>query len=749
MSTKSSKKPGKKSGDAGQIRDESFSQALSERYLAYALSTITSRSLPDVRDGLKPVHRRLLYAMRQLKLDPASGFKKCARVVGDVIGKYHPHGEVAVYDAMVRLAQDFSVRYPLVDGHGNFGNIDGDNAAAMRYTEARMTAVADALLDGIDEDTVDFRPTYDDQEDEPVVLPARFPNLLANGAAGIAVGMATNIPPHNVGELCGALLHLIKFPRATVNKLVEFIPGPDFPTGGVLAESRAAVIDAYRTGRGSLRLRARWLVEKTGHGQYQIVVMEIPYQVQKSRLIERIAELLAGRKVPMLDDIADESTDEVRLILEPKSRTVEPEVLMEALFRLTDLEVRIPVNINVLDRGRNPRVMTLRETLQAFLDHRHEVLLRRTRHRLGRIDARLEVLAGYLIAFLNIDEVIRIIRETDEPRPALMKKFAVSETQAEAILNLRLRALRRLEEIEIRGEHDRLADERKALNRLLKDKEKRWSAIADEIRDIRRAFAGDTELGKRRTSIADAPQPMTVPVDAMVERESITVVCSEKGWIRVLKGHVTPTPEIKYKDGDAARFWLYAETTDKLLLFATDGRFYTLACDRLPSGRGHGEPVRLSVDLGDDQDLVSLFVHRGGRRIVVASSAGRGFVVEEDQVVAQTKSGKQVLNVQGDVEAQVCTPAEGDSLAVVGDNRKLVIFPLAELPVMARGRGVLLQRYRDGGLSDAIAFDSAEGLTFHSGARVHAIEDLTPWLGKRGNAGRLAPRGFPRNNRFT
>ena len=745
MSTKSSNN----TGAGGQIRDESLALALGERYLAYALSTITSRSLPDVRDGLKPVHRRLLYAMRQLKLDPQSGYKKCARVVGDVIGKYHPHGEKAVYDAMVRLAQEFAVRYPLVDGHGNFGNIDGDNAAAMRYTEARMTAVANALLDGIDDDTVDFRPTYDDEEDEPVVLPARFPNLLANGAAGIAVGMATNIPPHNVGELCDALLHLIRLPRATIAKLVVFIPGPDFPTGGVLTESRAAVVDAYATGRGSLRLRARWSTEKIGHGQYQIVVTEIPYQVPKSRLIEKIAELLGAKKVPMLDDVRDESTDDVRLILEPKSRTVEPEMLMEALFRLTDLEVRVAVNINVLDRGRNPRVMTLREALQAFLDHRHEVLLRQTRHRMGRIEARLEMLAGYLIAFLNIDEVIRIIRETDEPRPALMKKFKLSETQAEGILNLRLRALRRLEEIEIRGEHDRLADERKALQRLLKDKGKRWAAIAEEIRDIRRAFGGNAELGKRRTSIADAPGLITVPTEAMVEREPITVVCSQKGWIRTLKGHAAPTPEIKYKDGDGPRFWVHAETTDKVLLFATNGRFYTLACDRLPGGRGHGEPVRLSIDLGNDEDLVGLFVHRGGRRIIVASTAGRGFMVEEDQVVAQTKSGKQVLNLQGDVEAQVCTPADGDSLAVIGDNRKLVVFPLAELPVMARGRGVLLQRYRDGGLSDAIAFDAAAGLTFHSGARVHTIDDPTQWLGKRGNAGRLAPRGFPRNNRFT
>ena len=745
MSTKSPKKP----ADPGIIRDESLAQALGDRYLAYAMATITSRSLPDVRDGLKPVHRRLLYAMLQLKLDPKSGYKKCPRVVGDVIGKYHPHGERAVYDAMVRLAQDFAVRYPLVDGQGNFGNIDGDNAAAMRYTEARLTAVAEALLAGIDDDTVDLRPTYDEDEDEPVVLPARFPNLLANGSSGIAVGMATNIPPHNAGELCDALLHLIKFPRATIAKLVDFIPGPDFPTGGILVESRAAVIDAYATGRGSLRLRARWSVEKTGHGQYRIVVTEIPYQVPKSRLIEKIADLLAARKVPMLGDIDDESTSDVRLILEPKSRTVDPEMLMESLFRLTDLEVRVSVNINVLDRGRRPRVMNLREVLQAFLDHRHEVLLRRTRHRLERIETRLEVLAGYLIAFVNIDEVIRIIRETDEPRPALMKAFKLTEVQAEAILNLRLRALRRLEELEIRGEHERLADEGKALKRLLRDKTKRWSNIAEEIRDIRREFGGKTDLGRRRTTIADAPTPVDVPVEAMVEREPITVVCSEKGWIRTLREHVEPSPEVKYKDGDRARFWIHAETTDKLLMFATNGRFYTLACERLPGGRGHGEPVRLAFDLGDDVDLVALFVRRGGRRILIASTAGRGFVVEENQVVAQTKSGKQVLNVRGDVEAKLCTPAEGDSVAVIGANRKIVIFPLADLPVMARGSGVLLQRYRDGGLSDAIVFDAAEGLTFHSGSRVHVIDDLTPWLGKRGNAGRLAPRGFPRHNRFT
>jgi topoisomerase-4 subunit A len=687
--------------------------------------------------------------MQQLKLDPKSGFKKCARVVGDVIGKYHPHGDQAVYDALVRLSQQFAVRYPLVDGQGNFGNIDGDNAAAMRYTEARLTNVAEALLAGIDQDTVDFRPTYDDGEDEPVVLPARFPNLLANGSTGIAVGMATSIPPHNVGELCDALLHLIKFPRATIGKLVEFVPGPDFPTGGVLCETPAAIREAYASGRGGFRVRAKWEVEKAGRGQYRIVVSEIPYQVQKSRLVEKIADLLSTRKLPMLADVRDESADDIRLVLEPRSRSVEPEVLMEALFRATELETRVGLNMNVLDRGRTPRIMNLREVLQAFLDHRHEVLLRRSRYRLERIETRLEILAGYLVAFLNIDEVIAIIRGTDEPKPALIKRFKVSEVQAEAILNLRLRSLRKLEEIEIQAEHESLSAERKELKHLLKDKDQRWKLITGEIKAIKEAFGEKTDLGRRRTVIADAPASVDVPLEAMVEREPITVIFSEKGWMRTVRGHAAPSEDIKYKEGDRGRFWIHAETTDKLLLFGTNGRFYTLAGDKLPRGRGHGEPIRLSIGLGNDQDIVNLFVHRPGRKILLASTEGRGFVVEEDSVVAQTRSGKQVLNVREDAEAKVCTPVTGDSLAVIGENRKILVIDLAEIPVMNRGRGITLQRYKDGGLSDAIVFDSGEGLTFHSAGRAHTIDDLTPWQGKRGNAGRLAPRGFPRSNKFT
>ncbi|MCY4496009.1 MAG: DNA topoisomerase IV subunit A [Rhodospirillaceae bacterium] len=732
------------------IRDTALTDALSERYLAYALSIITARSLPDVRDGLKPVHRRLLYAMRQLRLNPDQGFKKCARVVGDVIGKFHPHGDQAVYDALVRLAQSFAARYPLVDGQGNFGNVDGDNAAAMRYTEARLTGVAEALLDGIDEDTVDFRDTYDGEESEPVVLPAAFPNLLANGASGIAVGMATNIPPHNTGELCDALLHLIKYPKARAVKLVELVPGPDFPTGGVLVEPIENVIEAYATGRGSFRLRARWEKEKQGHGQYRIVVTEIPYQVQKARLVEKIAELVESRKLAMLADIRDESADEVRIVLEPKSRSVDAAMLMETLYRLTDLEVRIPLNLNVLDASNTPRVMGLREALLAFLEHRLDVLVRRTRHRLDRTERRLEVLEGYLVAFLDLDEVIRVIREEDDPKPALMRAFELSDTQAEAILNLRLRALRRLEEEGIRREHADLTEEREKLGALLGDEEKRSWALAAEVRAIRERFGEKTELGRRRTEIGSSPTTAVVPFEAMVEKEAVTVICSEKGWIRAIKGHVDPNGDTRYKEGDRGRFWLHADTTDKLVLFGTNGRFYTIPCDRIPRGRGHGDPVRLVVELGTEDDIVRLLVHEEGRTLLVASSDGRGFLVKEDQVIAQTRGGKQVLNVGGGVEAQVCAVVSesADSVAVVGENRKLVVFPISELPTMTRGRGVLLQRYKDGGLSDTVAFNLAEGLSWRSGDRTRTETDVVPWTGKRAQAGRLAPKGFPRSNRF-
>ena len=734
---------------AGEIRDVKLSDALSERYLSYALSTIMARSLPDVRDGLKPVHRRLLFAMRQLRLDPNTGFKKSARVVGDVIGKFHPHGDQSIYDALVRLAQDFSLRFPLIDGQGNFGNIDGDNAAAMRYTEARLTEVAAALLDGVDEDAVDFRATYDGEAEEPVVLPGGFPNLLANGAQGIAVGMATSIPPHNVGEICDALLHVIKAPNATIDKLVDLMPGPDFPTGGILVEGRDSILEAYRTGRGSFRLRARWEVEKIKGGGFQVVVTEIPFQVQKSRLIEKIAELLLARKLALLADVRDESTDEVRLVLEPKSRNVDPEVLMESLFRQTDLEVRVGLNMNVLDADNTPRVMNLREVLRAFLDHRHDVLKRQTQHRLDKIAHRLEVLDGYLIAYLNLDEVIRIIREEDDPKAKMMKRWKLSDVQAEAILNMRLRALRKLEEVTIREEHSALSKEQKELKLLMKDEHRRWAAIGEQVKDIKARFGQKTSLGKRRTEVGDVPSEVVVPLEAVVEREPVTVLCSAKGWVRTLKGHQEDVSDAKYKEGDRERFVVMAQTTDKLLVFATNGRFYTLGVDKLPGGRGFGEPLRLMMGLPNDQDIVAVFVHQPGRKLLVASSDGRGFVVPEDEVVAQTKNGKQVLNPGEGVEAAVCRGVEGDTVAVIGDNRKLLLFPLDEVPEMTRGRGVILQNYKDGGLSDAKTFNRKEGLTWAAGAgRTRTETDLRAWVGKRAQAGRLPPNGFSKSNKF-
>ena len=733
----------------GDILDIRLTDALSERYLSYALSTIMARSLPDVRDGLKPVHRRLLFAMRQLRLDPNSGFKKSARVVGDVIGKFHPHGDQSIYDALVRLAQDFALRYPLIDGQGNFGNIDGDNAAAMRYTEARLTEVAGLMLEGIDENAVDFRPTYDGEAEEPAVLPAAFPNLLANGAQGIAVGMATAIPPHNIGEICDALLHLIKAPKATIEKLAELIPGPDFPTGGLLVEARENVLEAYKTGRGAFRLRARWDTEKVKGGGYQVVVTEIPYQVQKSRLIEKIAELLAARKLTFLGDILDQSTEDVRLILEPKSRNVDPAVLMESLFRQTDLEVRIPLNMNVLAADHTPGVMNLRQVLQAFLDHRHEVLTRRTEHRLGKIAHRLEVLDGYLIAYLNLDEVIRIIREEDEPKAVMMKRWKLSDVQAEAILNMRLRALRKLEEVEIRKEHKALKAEQKDLKGLLASEERRWKVIAEEVKALKKQFGRDHPLGRRRTEIGEPPSAVVVPLEAVVEREPVTVLLSSKGWIRAMKGHLEGTDGVKHKDGDRGRFAMHAQTTDKLVVFATNGRFYTIGVDKLPGGRGFGEPLRLMIDLPNDQDVVTLMVHQPGRKLLVASADGRGFVVPEDEIIAQTKNGRQVMNLGSGVEAAVCVPVEGDSVAVVGENRKLLLFALDEVPEMTRGRGVILQKYKDGGLSDAKTFSRKEGLTWAAGAgRTRTETKLADWFGKRAQAGRLPPTGFSRSNRF-
>ncbi len=735
---------------AAEVRDTSLADALGERYLSYALSTIMSRSLPDVRDGLKPVHRRLLHAMRELKLDPASGFKKCARIVGDVMGKYHPHGDQAIYDAMVRLAQDFAVRYPLVDGQGNFGNVDGDNAAAMRYTEARLTAVAEALLDGIDEDAVDFRETYDGEGEEPVVLPAAFPNLLANGASGIAVGMATNIPPHNVGEICDAALHLIKHANATPEKLVSLMPGPDFPTGGIVVESHQSLVETYTTGRGSIRVRARWEVEKLKGGGFQIIITEIPYQVQKSRLIEKIAELMQDKRLPLLGDIRDESAEDIRLVVEPRSRNVEPAVLMESLFRTTDLESRFGLNMNVLDADQTPRVMGLRDVLRAFLDHRQVVLVRRTEHRLGKIDRRLEILQGYIIAYVNLDEVIRIIREEDEPKQEMMNRWGLTDVQAEAILNMRLRALRKLEEIEIRKELEALEEEKADLQDLLADEGRQWKRISEQIGDIKKRFGKDTQLGARRTGHDEAPAAEVIDFEAFVEREPVTVLCSEKGWIRTIKGHVTDTSGQKYKEGDRERFVIHAQTTDKLILFGTDGRFYTLPVEKLPRGRGHGEPVRLSLDLGNDADIVAFMVHRPDRKLLVASADGRGFVVSESDVVAQTRAGRQVLNLGAAGEAAICAPVEGDHVAVLGENRKLLIFPLDEMPEMTRGRGVILQRFKDGSLADAKTFALEAGLECQTGSRVRTFtqEELKEWIGHRSQAGRLPPHGFPRGTRF-
>jgi len=734
---------------AADLRDIGFAEALGERYLSYALSTIVARSLPDVRDGLKPVHRRLLYAMRQLRLDPKSGYKKSARVVGDVIGKFHPHGDVAVYEALVRLAQDFAQRYPLIDGQGNFGNLDGDGAAAMRYTESRLTEVAEELLAQIDENSVDFRPTYDGESAEPIVLPARFPNLLANGAAGIAVGMATSIPPHNIVELCDALQNLLRRPRATTTEdLVELIPGPDFPTGGVLVEPRASVIEAYKTGRGSFRLRARWETEDLGRGAYQVIVTEIPYQVQKSRLIERMALLLEEKKLPLLADVRDESTETVRLVLEPKSRNVEASLLMESLFRATELEVRIPLNLNVLDAQSVPRVMDLKEALQSWLDHRQVVLQRCTQFRLDEIARRTEILRGQMIVYIHLDEVIKLIREYDDAKERMMKKWKLSDNQAEAILNMRLRALRRLEEIEIKKELGALTAEEKEKKALLNDEKLQWNAIGEEIKALRKQFGPATLLGKRRTEIGEAPADVEVPVEAFVEREPVTVICSAKGWIRAARGHGLNLGEVKYKEGDEARFAVESFTTEKLLVFASNGRFYTLDIGKLPGGRGHGEPVRLMIDLDNEHDLVALLPYKAGAKLLLAASDGRGFVVPADEVVAQTRNGKQALNLGEGASAVVCAPAEGDTVAVAGDNHKLLVFPLSEMPEMARGRGVILQRYHDGGLADAKVFTLAEGLTWKSGERERREMDLANWQGARASAGRIAPRGFPQSNKF-
>ena len=734
---------------------EPLSRAIGERYLTYALSTIMHRALPDARDGLKPVHRRILFAMRELRLSPSGGFRKSAKISGDVMGNYHPHGDAAIYDAMARLAQPFAMRYPLVDGQGNFGNIDGDNPAASRYTEARLTAAAEALLEGLAENAVDFRPNYDGTLEEPIVLPAAFPNLLANGASGIAVGMATNIPPHNMDELIGACLHLIQKPDTSDENLVALIPGPDFPTGGVIVEPRESILEAYRTGRGAFRLRARWQVEDLGRGTWQIVVTEIPYQVQKSKLIERLAELIQTKKVPALADVRDESADDVRIVLEPRARTVDPEMLMGMLFRNSDLEIRFSLNMNVLIDGRVPRVCSLREVLRAFLDHRREVLIRRSQHRLDKIAARLEVLDGYIIAYLNLDRVIAIIRTEDDPKAALIAEdwgggVFLTEPQAEAILNMRLRALRRLEEMELRAERDRLLAERADLTGLLADEADQWKRIGDQLREVRRAFGKDAPGGARRTGFAEAGVVEEVPIEAMIEREPITVICSRMGWVRAMKGHQPLGAEIKFKDGDGPRFVLHAETIDRILVVGTNGRFYTLLGANLPGGRGMGEPVRLMVDLPNEAEIADLVIFRPGEKFLVASSDGDGFVVAAEELLAQTRAGKQVLNLRDGGRTAVCRAVAGDHVAVVGENRKLLVFALEELPEMARGKGVRLQKYKDGGLSDAITFRLTEGLMWKDPAgRTRTEPDLTEWLAKRATAGRMAPRGFPRDNRFT
>ncbi|MGQ3671692.1 DNA topoisomerase IV subunit A [Xanthobacter sp. TB0136] len=735
----------------GHIETVQLKAALEERYLAYALSTIMHRALPDARDGLKPVHRRILHAMRQLKLDPGQGFKKSARVVGDVIGKFHPHGDQSVYDALVRLAQEFAQRYPLVDGQGNFGNVDGDNAAAMRYTEARLTETARLLLDGIDENAVDFRPTYDGSEEEPLVLPAAFPNLLANGSQGIAVGMATSIPPHNAAELLDAALHLIDHPNALSADLLRIVPGPDFPTGGILVDDPVGIAEAYATGRGSFRVRSRWHKEEAGRGGYVVVVTEIPYGVAKSRLVEKIAELLTDKKLPLLADVRDESAEDIRLVLEPRARTVNAEVLMESLFKLTELEARVSLNMNVLVRGQVPKVLSLAEALREWLDHRREVLLRRSRYRLEKIAHRLEVLGGYLIAYLNLDEVIRIIREEDEPKAELMRAFGLSDVQAEAILNMRLRSLRRLEEMEIRKEHDALSKEQDGLNKLVASEAAQWKAIGKEIRETRKTYGPETALGKRRTTFAGVPEfGEEAFTEALVEREPITVVVSQKGWIRTLKGHVQDLSSLQFKTDDALGHAFFAETTSRLILCASNGRFYTLDASRLPGGRGHGEPVRMMIDLEQEIEIVSIFPHQAGRKLLVASRQGRGFVVGEDDCIANTRKGKQVLLVDAPDALQVVRIVEGDTVAIIGENRKLLLFPLSQVPELTRGRGVRLQRYRDGGLSDLKLFTLSDGLTWEdTSGRTWTVTELLEWQGERAAAGRMPPKGFPRTNRFS
>ncbi len=764
---------------------EPLRRAIGERYLTYALSTIMNRALPDARDGLKPVHRRILYAMRELKLASNGGFRKSAKISGDVMGNYHPHGDAAIYDAMARLAQDFNVRYPLVDGQGNFGNIDGDNPAAARYTEARMTSAAEALMQGLAENAVDYRPNYDGTLTEPVVFPAAFPNLLANGSSGIAVGMATNIPPHNLHELIDACLHLIKAPNARDETLLEYIPGPDFPTGGVIVEPRENILESYRTGRGSFRLRSKWEIEDLGRGQWQVVVTEIPYQVQKSKLIEKLAEVIQTKKVPLLTDVRDESADDIRIVLEPRAKTVDPEVMMGMLFKNSDLETRFSLNMNVLIDGLTPKVCSLKEVLRAFLDHARDVLIRRSQHRMEKIDHRLEVLEGFIVAFLNLDRVIDIIRYDNDPKKALMvedwagdharamsekdyvspvtddadPEVSLTEVQAEAILNMRLRSLRRLEEIELLKERDDLMKERADLEDLLESNDLQWSKISEHLRETRKQFGRDALGGARRTEFAEATEIADIPMEAMIEKEPITIVCSQMGWIRAMTGHIDLNRELKFKDGDGPRFVFHAETTDRLLVFASNGRFYTVPGSNLPGGRGMGEPLRLMVDLPNEAEIIDLFTHQPGAKLLVASAEGNGFVVPEDDVIAQTRTGKQVLNVK-DTVAKVCKRVAGDHVAVVSENSKLLVFPVEDLPEMGRGKGVRIQKYKkatgrqgmlelDGGLADITTFQWENGLSWEmGGGKTRTEPDMTEWKAARAGMGKRPPYGFPKNNRF-
>ena len=745
--TETTTKNGVPNDDA--IIEEHIDEALSTRYLAYALSTITQRALPDVRDGLKPVHRRILYAMRQLKLNPENAHKKCARIVGDVMGQYHPHGDASIYDALVKLSQSFSARYPLVDGQGNFGNIDGDSAAAMRYTEAKMTAAGVALLEGIDEDAVDFTATYNEEDEEPVVLPAGFPNLLANGSQGIAVGMATSIPPHNAAEICDAALHLIKKPNARIETLMNYVQGPDLPTGGIITEPRESILEAYKTGRGGFKVRARWHKEELPRGLWQIVVTEIPYQVQKSRLIEKLADVIESKKVPWLEDVRDESAEDIRVILEPKSKNIDPEALMESLFKVSELESRTSLNMNVLDATRTPRVMDLREVIQAFLDHRRVVLQRRSNQRLGKIIDRMELLDGYMIAFLNIDEVIRIVRFEDEPKKELIKAFKLTERQADAILNMRLRALNKLQELELKTENDALAAEKAEIEGLLGSEKKQWAVIAEQVKGIRDTYGPKTDIGKRRTTFADAPDLDIDFATAFIVKEPVTVILSKKGWIRAMKGKLEDISSVKFKDGDSAAFVVPCETTDKIILFATNGKFYTLGADKLPGGRGNGEPIRLMVDLENDHEPLGMFLHNEERELLLASNDGYGFRVLEKDIIASTRGGKQTLNVKGDTEAARCVEVVGEKIAAIGENRKVLVFDIEDLPVMTRGKGVRIQKYKDGGLADLTTFKAEDGLTFvDSSNRTKSVPDWKTLEGKRAGAGRMAPRGFSRGGRF-